>query len=160
MLSATKQEYAEKVILNIQQLDHGVGLPLPAYGTALSAGLDLCAAITDPITLNPGERHLIPSGICIALPEGYEGQVRSRSGLAIKNGVIVLNSPGTIDADYRGEIIGIMINLGQEPFTFTRGMRFAQLVIAQYTSIQWHQVSVLDETDRGANRFGSTGLVG
>lgn len=160
MLALKKQEYPEKLVLSIQKLDHGQDLPLPSYGTASSAGLDLYAAINEPVTLNPGERKLIPSGVCIALPEGYEAQVRSRSGLAIKNGVVVLNSPGTIDADYRGEIIGIMINMGQEPFIFTRGMRFAQLVITQFTPTQWQQVAVLDETDRGTSRFGSTGLVG
>lgn len=146
------------VTINIQQLDHGRALPLPAYATELSAGMDLYAAIAEPITLSPGERTLIPSGIAIALPEGYEAQIRSRSGLSIKNGVIVLNAPGTIDADYRGEIIGIMINLGQEPFTFTPGMRFAQMVIAPYTHARWEHVPELTVTNRGDNRFGSTGL--
>lgn len=147
------------LIIEIQQLPHGVGLPLPCPGTALSAGVDLVAAIDEPIILNPGQRKLIPSGIAIALPEGFEAQIRSRSGLAYKNGVMVLNSPGTIDSDYRGELIGIMMNLGEEPFTFERGMRFAQLVVAQFIPIRWSSVERLDETNRGRGKFGSTGLM-
>ena len=152
---------AAQATVRITQLENAEGLPLPSYGTALSAGLDLLAAINEPITLNPGERGLVPAGIAIALPAGFEAQVRSRSGLAIKNGLIVLNAPGTIDADYRGEIMGIMINLGSEPFTITRGMRFAQMVVAPYTKVTWSQVEDLsqDETLRGAGGFGSTGLV-
>lgn len=147
-------------ILNvaIKKLDHGEDLPLPSYSTPQSAGLDLLAAIDTPITINPGERKLIPAGIAIALPDGYEAQVRPRSGLAIKNGITVLNAPGTIDSDYRGEIMGIMINLGQEPFVFTRGMRFAQLVIAHHSSATWVKVDDLEESTRGEGRFGSTGL--
>ena len=147
-------------ILNIaiKKLDHGQNLPLPSYGTSQSAGLDLLAAIEAPITINPGERKLIPSGIAISLPNGYEAQVRPRSGLAIKNGITVLNTPGTIDSDYRGEIMAIMINLGQEPFVFTRGMRFAQLVIARHSRATLITVEDLDETTRGESRFGSTGL--
>jgi dUTP pyrophosphatase len=144
--------------VSIKKMDHGADLPLPTYGTSQSAGLDLMAAIDGPITLNPGERTLIPSGISIALPQGYEGQIRPRSGLAIKHGITVLNTPGTIDADYRGEIIGIMINLGQEPFVFTRGMRFAQLVIAPHSTATWVEVEELDESTRGSARFGSTGI--
>lgn len=147
------------ITVQIQQLDHGLDLPLPSYATNSSAGMDLYAAIAAPVTLLPGERALIPSGIAIALPEGYEAQVRPRSGLAIKSGVTILNSPGTIDADYRGEIIGIMINLGHEPFTFTPGMRFAQLIIAPYTQAQWQHLPQLTvNTQRGTGRFGSTGL--
>lgn len=146
--------------VRITQLEHGLGLPLPSYGTPLSAGLDLLAAITEPVTLNPGQRCLIPSGISIALPEGYEAQIRSRSGLSLKNGVIVLNAPGTIDADYRGEIMAIMANFGTEPFVITRGMRFAQMVVAPFTKVTWTQVETLseDETTRGSGGFGSTGL--
>jgi dUTP pyrophosphatase len=142
----------------IKKLDHGEDLPLPSYSTPQSAGLDLLAAIDTPITINPGERKLIPAGIAIALPDGYEAQVRPRSGLAIKNGITVLNAPGTIDSDYRGEIMGIMINLGQEPFVFTRGMRFAQLVISHHSSATWVKVDDLEESTRGEGRFGSTGL--
>lgn len=149
------------VNVRITQLPHGVGLPLPTYGTASSAGLDLLAANEAPITVNPGERCLVPSGIAIALPEGYEAQIRSRSGLSLKNGIIVLNAPGTIDADYRGEIIGIMANVSNESFTITRGMRFAQMVITTYTKIDWQFVATLDEneTSRGSGGFGSTGLI-
>lgn len=142
----------------IKKLDHGEDLPLPSYSTPNSAGLDLLAAIDSPITIKPGERKLIPAGIAIALPEGYEAQLRPRSGLAVKNGITVLNAPGTIDSDYRGEIMGIMINLGQEPFVFTRGMRFAQLVITRHSSATWVKVDDLEESTRGEGRFGSTGL--
>jgi dUTP pyrophosphatase len=110
------------------------------------------------MVLQPREWRAVPAGIALALPAGYEGQIRSRSGLAVKYGVVVLNSPGTIDADYRGEIMGIMINHGQEPFTFTRGMRFAQMVIAPVTSVAWDEQQPLDKTDRGDGRFGSTGI--
>jgi dUTP pyrophosphatase len=146
--------------IDIQQLPHGDGLPLPSYGTEQSAGLDLYAALTEDLTLNPGDINLIPSGIAIALPVGFEAQVRSRSGLALKQGIIVLNSPGTIDADYRGEIMGIMTNLGREPFTVTRGLRFAQLVVAQHERVVWTRVAELGATERGSGRFGSTGLKG
>lgn len=147
-----------KLDVAIKKLDHAQNLPLPSYGTLQSAGLDLLAAIEAPITINPGERKLIPSGIAISLPNGYEAQVRPRSGLAINNGITVLNTPGTIDSDYRGEIMGIMINLGQEPFVFTRGMRFAQLVIAPHCRATLITVEDLEESSRGENRFGSTGL--
>lgn len=142
----------------IQQLSHAHDLPLPSYATSLSAGMDLLAAIDQDIVLQPGERQLIPSGIAIALPPGFEAQVRPRSGLSFKHGLTVLNAPGTIDADYRGEIKGIMINLGQEPITISRGMRFAQLVVASYQTVSWQEVQHLDETDRGQQGFGSTGL--
>jgi len=132
-------------------------LALPAYETEQSAGMDLRAAVTESITLQPGARDLIPAGIRIALPPGYEAQVRPRSGLAIKKGISLLNSPGTIDADYRGEIRVIMANLGQEPFTINRGDRIAQLIIAPVTQATWQEVDSLDETERGTGGFGHTG---
>jgi dUTP pyrophosphatase len=141
----------------ISQMPHAQGLGLPKYGTEHAAGMDLEAAIDSPLTLKPGERLLVPTGVAIALPEGYEAQIRPRSGLAAKNGVTVLNSPGTIDADYRGEIKVILTNLGTEPFTIERGMRIAQMVIAAYSRVDWNLVDTLDETDRGAGGFGSTG---
>lgn len=141
----------------LQILPHGKDLPVPAYATAGSAGMDLSAAIDEKITLAPGQRILIPTGIGIALPPGFEAQIRPRSGLAAKNGVTVLNTPGTIDADYRGEIKVILINLGQEPFIIERGMRIAQMVITRYEQAQFKIVENLDETTRGAGGFGSTG---
>jgi dUTP pyrophosphatase len=147
-----------KITVPIQKLDHAHDLDLPFYATEQSAGMDLHAAISDDIILLPGKRCLVPTGIAIALPKGFEAQIRSRSGLAIKNGLAVLNAPGTIDADYRGEIIAIMINLGEEPFTITRGMRIAQMVIGSFSQVDWLQSENLDETARGSQRFGSTGL--
>lgn len=155
---AFREVLKEKLNVGLQRLPHGAGLPLPSYGTPLSAGLDLYAAVEKDMILQPREWRAVPSGIALALPAGYEGQIRSRSGLAIKYGIVVLNSPGTIDADYRGEIIGIMMNHGQEPFTFTRGMRFAQMVIAPVTCVSWEERQTLDETGRGDGRFGSTGI--
>ncbi len=155
---AFREVLKEKLNVGLQRLPHGAGLPLPSYGTPLSAGLDLYAAVEEDMVLQPREWRAVPAGIALALPAGYEGQIRSRSGLAVKYGVVVLNSPGTIDADYRGEIMGIMINHGQEPFTFTRGMRFAQMVIAPVTSVAWDEQQPLDKTDRGDGRFGSTGI--
>jgi dUTP pyrophosphatase len=152
------QNTQQHLSISIKKLDHGQDLPLPTYGTSESAGMDLLAAVEEPLTIHPGERKLVPAGISIALPKGYEAQVRPRSGLAFKNGITVLNAPGTIDSDYRGEIMGIMINLGQEPFVFTRGMRFAQLIIAPHSTATWSQVEDLEESDRGEGRFGSTGL--
>ncbi len=147
------------LVVDLHQLPHGRDLPLPSYGTEHSAGLDLYAALSeDAVTLNPGEIKLIPSGIAIAIPVGFEAQVRSRSGLALKNGVIVLNAPGTIDADCRGEIMGIMINLSQEPYTITRGTRFAQMVIAQHERVTWNKVDGLEATVRGSRGFGSTNI--
>jgi dUTP pyrophosphatase len=143
--------------INITQSSHAQGLNLPKYATEYSAGMDLEAAIDEPLTLNPGERALVPTGLSIALPEGYEAQIRPRSGLAAKHGVTVLNSPGTIDADYRGEIKVILANLGTEPFTIERGMRIAQMVIAAYSRVNWNTVTTLDETARGTGGFGSTG---
>jgi dUTP pyrophosphatase len=132
---------------------------LPAYQTEHAAGLDLLAAVPEdkPILLAPGDRVLVPTGLAIALPAGYEAQVRPRSGLAVKHGVTVLNSPGTIDADYRGEVAVILINLGEEPFTVTRGMRIAQMIIAPVSHARLTEVDSLDETARGAGGFGSTG---
>lgn len=147
-----------KLPVGLQRLPHGADLPLPSYGTPLSAGLDLYAAVEGDVILNPREWRPIPTGIAIALPAGYEAQIRPRSGLAAKYGVSVLNSPGTIDADYRGEILGILINHGRDPFIITRGMRFAQMVIAPVTSISWNEQKTLTETDRGDGGFGSTGI--
>lgn len=139
-------------------LPHGEGLELPRYGTTASAGCDLRAALTEPLCLRPGQRALIPTGIALALPDGTEGQVRPRSGLAIRHGLTVLNAPGTIDADYRGEVSVPMINLGQEAYTINRGDRIAQLVLAAVTQINWVSVATLDEnTERGLGGFGSTG---
>jgi dUTP pyrophosphatase len=144
----------------LRRLPHGDGLPLPAYATALSAGADLAAAIDADLVLQPGERALVPTGIAIALPPGFEAQVRPRSGLALKHGVTVLNAPGTIDADYRGEIGVVLINLGQEPFTVTRGSRIAQMVIAPCAQARWYTVEALPESGRGDGGFGSTGVAG
>lgn len=146
--------------VSITALPHAEGLGLPAYATEQAAGMDLCAAINADITLAPGQRALIPTGLTIALPAGYEAQVRPRSGLALKNGITVLNSPGTVDADYRGEIGVILANCGTEPFTVTRGMRVAQMVIAAYTRVQWEQVAELPASARGTGGFGSTGTAG
>jgi dUTP pyrophosphatase len=143
--------------INITQFSHAQGLHLPKYATEHSAGMDLEAAIEVPLTLKPGERALVPTGLAIALPEGHEAQIRPRSGLAAKHGVTILNSPGTIDADYRGEIKVILANLGIEPFTIERGMRIAQMVIAAHSRVNWNAVATLDETARGAGGFGSTG---
>ena len=143
-------------------LAHGEGLPLPDYASQGAAGLDLYAAINgaSPLTLAPGARALVPTGLTMALPAGFEGQVRPRSGLAVKHGVTVLNAPGTIDADYRGEVMVALINLGDDPFTVERGMRIAQLVVAPVTRAALRQVTDLDETARGGGGFGSTGLAG
>jgi dUTP pyrophosphatase len=143
----------------IQILEHGQGLKLPEYETSHSAGMDLMAAVGEgeEVVLRPGERKLIPTGFAMALPGNFEAQVRPRSGLAWKNGVTVLNTPGTIDADYRGEVKVILVNHGDEDFTITRGMRIAQMVIAPVTQISWDQRDSLDETARGAGGFGSTG---
>jgi dUTP pyrophosphatase len=138
-------------------LPHGAGLPLPAYATASSAGLDLAAAIAEDVVLAPGERRAVPTGLAIALPDGYEAQVRPRSGLALNYGVTVLNSPGTIDADYRGEIRVILVNLGAEPVTLTRGQRIAQLVLAPVARLAWQEAAELPESERGTGGFGSTG---
>ena len=133
------------------------GQPVPAYATALSAGMDLRADLESPITLGPLERALVPTGLFIALPAGYEAQVRPRSGLAAKHGITVLNTPGTIDADYRGEIKVILVNLSNTPFEIVPGERIAQMVVARHERVEWDEVEVLDETARGAGGFGSTG---
>jgi len=145
--------------VRIIRLAHGRDLPLPSYQTALAAGLDLTAALPldAPLSLAPGARALVPCGIAIALPEGFEAQVRPRSGLAAKHGLTVLNSPGTIDADYRGEIQVILVNLGAESVAITRGMRIAQMVVATVTRAHLLEVDSLDQTDRGTGGFGSTG---
>ncbi len=150
-----------KTAISLQTLPHAEGLKLPAYATEDAAGLDLSAAIDSEITLAPLERVLIPCGFMMALPQGFEAQIRPRSGLAFKNGVTVLNTPGTIDADYRGEIKVLLINLGNTSFVITRGMRIAQMVIARYTSIAWDVCESLENaTQRGAQGFGSTGTHG
>jgi dUTP pyrophosphatase len=131
--------------------------PLPQYATSLSAGVDLRANLTEPVTMSPLERKLIPTGLFIELPEGYEAQIRPRSGLAIKKGITVLNSPGTIDADYRGEICVILINLSNEPFVIENGERICQMVIAAHEQAEWIEAEELSETDRGAGGFGHTG---
>ena len=147
------------VSIAIQQAPHAAGLPLPAYQTAHAAGLDLTAAVADdaPLTLEPGRSALVPTGLHIALPEGFEAQVRPRSGLAAKHGVTVLNAPGTIDADYRGEIGVLLINHGQAPFVIRRGERIAQLVIAKVEKALWQSVDTLPDSARGTGGFGSTG---
>ncbi len=144
--------------ISVQRLPHAKDLALPAYATKMSAGADLMAAVEDDVVLAPGEHRLIPSGIAIALPPGTEAQVRPRSGLALKHGVTVLNAPGTIDADYRGEVGVILINLGKEPYTITRGARIAQLIIAPCLQADWRPVDTLDDSTRGAGGFGSTGM--
>ena len=145
--------------VRVMRLPHGEDLPLPSYQTAGAAGVDLLAAIpaTGPLTLASGGRALVPTGIAIAIPEGYEAQVRPRSGLAARHGITILNAPGTIDADYRGEIQVVLANLGNEAVTITRGMRIAQLVIAPVVRAHLQEVSSLDGTKRGTDGFGSTG---
>jgi dUTP pyrophosphatase len=141
----------------IQILAHGAGLPMPAYATSGSAGCDVRAAIDSPLTLRPGGRAVVPVGFSMALPTGWEAQVRPRSGLAVRHGVTVLNAPGTIDSDYRGEVMVPLVNLGDEPFVIERGERIAQLVIAPFHQVEWNVVSSLDATERGLGGFGSTG---
>ena len=148
----------ETVAIQVVRLPHGLDLPLPDYATAAAAGADLVAAISADVTLGSLERRIVPTGISISLPAGFEAQVRPRSGLAAKNGVTVANAPGTIDADYRGEIGVILVNLSKEPFTVTRGMRIAQLVVARHARAVWQEVTKLDDTVRGAGGFGSTGV--
>jgi len=147
------------VTVQVRPLPHFEGLELPAYETSGSAGMDVRAALPagDPVTLKPGARAMVPTGLSVAIPEGYEIQVRPRSGLAAKHGLTCLNTPGTIDSDYRGEIKVILINLGSEAFVIQRGERIAQLVLAPVTRLAWSEVDALDETARGAGGFGSTG---
>lgn len=144
----------------LQRLPHGADLPLPAYETEGAAGLDLRAAITEPVTLTPGMRTLVPTGLSMQLPVGFEGQIRPRSGLALRHGVTVLNAPGTVDSDYRGEVSVLLINHGSESFTVARGDRIAQLVIAPVTQARLSEVGMLSETARGAGGYGSTGISG
>jgi len=148
----------ETIRVALKPLENAVGLKLPTYATAKSAGMDLTAALEDALELGAGERILIPTGLSIALPDGYEAQIRPRSGLALKHGVTVLNTPGTIDADYRGEIKVLLINHGKEPFTIERGMRIAQMVVEKYETVGWDVVEDLDDSARGAGGFGSTGI--
>jgi dUTP pyrophosphatase len=145
------------VTVRIKRLPHGAGLPLPAYETDGAAGLDLRAAIADPMILQPGGRDLVPTGLIFELPTGHEGQVRPRSGLAAKHGVTVLNTPGTIDSDYRGEVKVILVNLGTEPFTIEPGSRIAQLIVAPVTRATLVEAEDLSDSARGAGGFGSTG---
>jgi dUTP pyrophosphatase len=147
------------VEVRVRRLPNGEDLPLPRYETIHAAGMDLVAAIAADVVLPPGGRALVPTGLAVALPKNWEAQVRPRSGLAARHGVTVLNSPGTIDADYRGEIAVILINLGAEPFTLTRGMRIAQMVVAPVARVHWQEVAALDDTARGAGGFGSTDLI-
>ena len=144
--------------LHVQLLPHAQDMGLPSYGTEEAAGLDLMAAVSEPVVLEPGARALIPTGIAMALPQGYEAQVRPRSGLALKHGLTTLNTPGTIDSDYRGEIGVILINHGQEAYEITRGMRIAQMVINTYVTIAWQPVVSLPVSVRGTGGFGSTGV--
>ena len=149
---------ADAVTLRVRRHPHAKGLEAPRVASAGSAGLDLRAAIDAEITLAPGERRLVPTGFSMELPRGFEGQVRPRSGLAIRHGVTLLNSPGTIDSDYRGEVQVILVNLGHEPFPVRRGDRIAQLVVAQLARVAVEEVEVLEETRRGGGGFGSTGV--
>jgi dUTP diphosphatase len=145
------------VSVAITRLAHGADLPLPAYATDLSAGVDLMAAIASPLTIDAGKRTLVPTGIAIALPAGFEAQVRPRSGLAVKHGITIVNAPGTIDADYRGEIGVILANLGAAPFIVEPGMRIAQMVVAPVSRVAWTECNELPESGRGTGGFGSTG---
>lgn len=143
--------------IRVLRLPHGEGLPLPAYETAGAAGLDLRAAVTEPLVLESGGRALVPTGLVLEIPEGFEGQVRPRSGLAAKHGVTVLNAPGTVDSDYRGEVKVILVNLAAEPFAITRGDRIAQLVVAPVSRAVLVEAEAVSDSARGAGGFGSTG---
>lgn len=143
--------------IKVVRLPHGAGLPLPSYATPGAAGMDLLAAVQAPVVLPPGGRALIPTGIAVALPPGHELQVRPRSGLALRHGIVLPNAPGTIDEDYRGEVGVILLNAGSEPFTVERGMRIAQAVLAPVLRASWREVEALDGTARGGGGFGSTG---
>jgi dUTP pyrophosphatase len=145
------------VQIQVARLPHAEGLPLPSYATEGAAGMDLLAAVTAPLTIPPGGRALVPTGLRIALPHGHELQVRPRSGLALKHGITVPNTPGTVDEDYRGELQVIVLNAGAEPFTVERGMRIAQAVVAPVTRASWREVDTLPDTSRGTGGFGSTG---
>ena len=145
--------------IHVQRLPHSAGLALPAYATPGAAGMDLLAAVTAPVTIAPGARVLIPTGLRVALPPGHELQIRPRSGLALKNGIVLPNSPGTVDEDYRGELQVIVMNAGTEIFTVERGMRIAQAVLAPVVRAAWDEVASLDDTARGEGGFGSTGTM-
>jgi dUTP pyrophosphatase len=147
----------EDPAVRLLRLPHGQGLPLPSSATASSAGYDLCAAVGEAVVLGPGERRLIPTGFAWEIPEGYEGQVRPRSGLAVKHGLMLLNAPGTVDADYRGEVCVVLCNLGQEPFRVERGARIAQMIVAPVTRCRIVETADLTPTGRGAGGFGHTG---
>jgi dUTP pyrophosphatase len=143
--------------IQVRRLPHGEDLPLPSYATGGAAGMDLIAAVAAPITVAPGQRALIPTGLAVALPPGHELQIRPRSGLALRNGIILPNSPGTIDEDYRGEVQIILLNAGTEPFEIVRGMRIAQAVLAPVLRCEWQEVETLEDTTRASGGFGSTG---
>ena len=145
------------VSIALKRLDHGRDLPLPSYASAGAAGLDLCAAVSEPVVLAPGARVIVPTGFAMAVPQGFEAQIRPRSGLAAKHAMTVLNAPGTIDCDYRGEVGIILINLGEKPLQITRGMRIAQMVIAPVIQADFREVTDLPQTRRGSGGFGSTG---
>jgi dUTP pyrophosphatase len=144
-------------VIDVVRLPHAEGLPLPAYATEGAAGMDLLAAVMSPVVIPPGGRMLVPTGLRLAIPAGYELQIRPRSGLALRNGIVLPNSPGTIDEDYRGELGVILLNAGDAPFTVERGMRIAQAVLAPVVRAAWREVAALPETARGAGGFGSTG---
>jgi dUTP pyrophosphatase len=148
--------HSQKVDIRVKRLDHGAGLPLPAYATMGAAGMDICAA--ESLTLRPGKRHAVATGFAFAIPDGYEVQVRPRSGLALKHGITCLNTPGTIDSDYRGEVKVILANLGDEDFVINTGDRIAQIVVAPVTHGILCEVDALDDTERGIGGFGSTGI--
>jgi len=154
-----KRIMTEATIVRVRRLPHGADLDLPAYQSAGAAGVDLAAAVDDaaPITIAPGAREMVPTGLAVELPEGYEAQVRPRSGLAAKHGVTVLNAPGTIDADYRGEVKVILINLGDEPFTIARGERIAQMIVQPVVRVTWEEADALSSSARGEGGFGSSG---
>jgi len=156
---AMSDQWRGRLLVEVKQLPHAEGLALPAYATAQSAGLDLVAAVPEeePLSLAPGKWDAVPTGLVMALPQGYEAQVRPRSGLALKHGVTVLNAPGTIDADYRGEVKVLLVNLGSETFVIGRGLRIAQLLVAPVVAVDWLTVDDVDETGRGTGGFGSTG---
>jgi len=146
------------VPVRVRRLPHNQDLPLPGYATDGAAGMDLVAAVAEPVVVAPGQRVLIPTGLAIALPPGYELQIRPRSGLALRNGIVLPNSPGTIDEDYRGEVQVIVLNAGDAPFTVERGMRIAQAIVAPVVRAEWQEVPGLDDTARNTGGFGSTGL--
>ena len=149
-----------RIELAVRRLPHAEGLPLPAYESAHAAGMDLPAAISEDISLAPGDRRLVPTGFAVAVPNGYEAQIRPRSGLSTKHGITLVNAPGTIDADYRGEIMIALVNLGSAAFTLTRGARIAQMVVAPVMRCAFNEVDELPPTERGADGFGSTGMKG